>query len=378
MKPIKCDEMDSSISKLGLLEVDSAVLASMSAHIDECVSCQKNYAHIQPVLLSEINVTVPDIGASFWEKLPATVLAQVNELKADIGSGHQNDPVIDMAAYRRNLDSFDGKASHSVTDAVSDLSKKFTLPKLLLPIAASVLIVVAVVLVIQKPSSTLQPIFGNRFTHSSVEFQSALSRHSELSNLVKQFELKDTPSTMYSFAAQSKSINGFVVGTYFAESLAMLYGPDVTAGLTHLQSLQLKMSASASADGVNSLLQNTLNVLRADGASKTDHVQAIVEFSTHYKAYLNTHNPKDVVYFHLGQWLVDMALASKSGNQSEMIREELVQIDYFIQTLSAQSTLRGVTNSLKEMRELIAHPRNIKIDSEKLYSLNLKIRQLLT
>jgi len=360
MKLINCDEMELAIVQLGAVDVHPYTAKQINQHIDQCESCSDTYAHFRPALLngkfSDKFFSTPDINVAFWDKLPAKVLAQVNELKADIGL-KQNAAVIDMADFRPELKLV--SAGHGKPYS--------TRQRFMLSIAASVLIVVAVVMVIQKPLATFQ--------HHADTFQLSLSKASNLSEIVKQIEIKDTPTALFSFATQARPPSGFMVGSYYAESLAKLDAIDIHASRIHLQALYAKMSASAGVDEMSRLLQKTIEVDLISANSRADRMKAIALFSKRLVGYLSQHNPDELVYFRLGLWTVNMALAAKIN--STLVRDEVAQVDYFISSLSARSAPLGILKNLKDMRGLIDQPIDTVIDSKALFRANRKLRQLL-
>ncbi|MFV2056276.1 MAG: hypothetical protein ACC707_07390 [Thiohalomonadales bacterium] len=375
MKPTKCNEIDSSITQLGEHEFAPDTTDKILSHLDQCTLCEQQYGHFRQVL-SGIEMTAMKLPDSrHWQTLPDKVLAQVNEFKALIPGANQNLGKTSTPQMSTNEDEQTAEFNIDASGKVSLISSRqgkvhksvFSSKRVWYQIAASVLLVVTVVMLLGKPTSDYQ--------YNPVEFQLKLSQTHDLSQLLRQWRTADGHAEIYSFIGQQNNPSGFVVGSYFAEALALVDDSDRYASVEHLRDLQQRMTKNGGPDEPSRLLDKTIHVLSASLVSRTDRIDSIATFADEYIEYLKLRNVNEVIYFRLGAWTVNMALAASSKDL--MIKQEKLQIDYFVSGLSALSAPQGVIRSLQAMRGIIDRPASSELDYRQFLQFSAKLRRLL-
>ena len=358
MKPMTCKQVQSVLVDYIESELPVHQRKIMKDHISECMECTQEFNGLREMLKNTKDLYIPDPGDEFWESLPQRVLEDVKAQKAAMQSGEN---VVSLGQARTP----DNQTSQTA-DTTTPRSASWFLKTV--PIAATVLLAISAVFLF--PST-------NDLNFDSLSFQHRISTQQGLPELVSKFIPIQEMSARYGFNDQKRKVNTFVIGSLFAETLALLSAGNNTSSVKHLDLLVDDLSTM----GVNSRLVTQVSGIRdivKEGNKPRISLRQFAVFQVDFEQYLKTKKGKDakeIVLFRMGTWTVDFGLAAAAKNKNLLKQDD--KLDYFKRELARIEAPIGAINTLNNMSHIVTQDEISDRNTDKLFQMVQKLRGLL-
>jgi len=236
---------------------------------------------------------------------------------------------------------------------------KFSWPKIALPIAASVLIAVSGVLLVNQ--SGVNNPGGMQFDNETPIFYDSVAAHEQISTgtamsdkalaaLAQTMVPISHQSARFGFTSQNAILNSFSIGALFTETIVYIKSEDSTLVKTHLALLGSAMYRQAGSKRLLQSIEMLKTDIQQDGDTVTNAFR-LNQLMNQYAASLKSIADKEFVLFKLGAWSYDFALAALAKDVSLHHKvDEIIAFKAQLQQLGAPA---GVTKSLQEINALI-------------------------
>jgi len=358
MNPMTCKQVQSVMVDFIESELPIHQRKSMKDHISECMECTQEFNGLREMLKNTKELSIPDPGNEFWDELPQRVLEEVNVQKAAKGS--LGDNVISMSQARTSKPQATPTSRHTSGHAGWLLKT--------LPIAASVLLVISAVFL--YPS-------GNELKFDSLSFQHQISTQQGLPDLVAQFVPIQDLSAHYGFSGQNKQGNSFVIGSLFAETLALLSTGNSAIGAKHLDLLVDDLSSLRVDQQLITQVSGIRDIVK-QGHKPRISLRQFAAFQTDFEQYLQNQNGDDateIVLFRMGTWTVDFGLAAAANNKNLLRQTE--KLNYFKQELKRIEAPIGAIKTLNSISQIVTQDTITDRNTQSLFKMVQKLRGLL-
>jgi len=234
---------------------------------------------------------------------------------------------------------------------------RFTWPKKALPMAASLLVAIGGVLMVNQisvdkvnsvPFDNNAPMF-----YDSVAVQGEIAAGAAISNqalasLAQTMVPITHQSARFGFTSQNAILNSFSIGALFTETIVYIKSDDETLVKTHLALLGSAMHRQA---GSKHLIQG-IEALQTQHEIDPDvRANQLSQLMNHYAASLQSIADKEFFLFKLGAWSYDFALAALAKDAS--LYDKADDINAFKAQLQRLGAPAGVAKSLEEINARI-------------------------
>ena len=358
MKRMTCKQVQSVLVDYIESELPVHQRKSMKDHISECMECTQEFNGLREMLKNAKELSIPEPGDKFWETLPQRVLEDVKVQKAAMESGEN---VIIMNQAKTSKNQGNQATSTKPSGRASWLLKT-------LPIAATVLLAISAVFLF--PS-------GNNIKFDSLSFQHQISTAQGLPVLVSKFIPIQEMSARYGFSDQGQQVNTFVIGSLFAETLALLSAGYNANGAKHLDLLVDDLSSMEVDSQLITQVSGIRNIVK-EGNKPRISLRQFAAFQVDFEQYLKDQkgeDAKEIVLFRMGAWTVDFGLAAVANNKNLLKQEE--KLDYFKQELERIEAPIGAINTLNNISHIVTQDNISDRNTESLFQMVQKLRGLL-
>jgi hypothetical protein len=375
MKPVNCEHVRASLVDYIEFENIKDGRKNITEHLSSCSKCRGEHEELISLMSNIKNISTPITNQTFFDTLPDKVLKEVRLKRA---SRSDDNNVVNF------FKSSDGNKSNKVAAKLVDsqvngparLRLPTRLSKSVFAVAASIAIVISGALLMTKQSP---------FVHDSLKFQAAIKTNQNLATLVDKFSPIDEASAKFGFSSQSQSNNSFNIGSLYAETLAYVRSRDLEASAKHLDTLFKTLLEQQPVDN-SSLVKHSTNQsqkvhliqVKLANLSNTDEKaieDILIDLHSSYERYSANLSASDLIYFQVGAWVVDVALAALTDNKQLIGQGDT--LNYLLSELPRLNVPKGVTVALTQMRDISAKSEISDRDLKNFYRLTQKLRMLL-
>jgi len=368
MKPLTCADVEPTLIEYftsaddpDLVESNLEVPRLVLDHFAECGSCAEQYQGFSKSLQQPV-----------LSKLPSSSVQPIDELAHFVDS--------QLAAYTKLIDC---KGEHTEAPKTNANYNWRRSPSSGLPawmswinsltarpqigFAAAGVIVAVLALVLWQP----MPQFGQ----SSVAFQTKLDITPKSVEYVFGMKQRGAPTAMMGFSSSRGQFNPFLIGNWYAESIALFLQQDVESSSEHLEKfagylqnypemkishdyivkVQLFLNQEIQAKSNSSNLENN-GVVSSSKPLHKDLKNRVLSLFTAFpsivKYDLEQISPNHSVLFDFGAWVINLNLAALTHYSD--IAKERSNVIYFSEHSKSLGLPSGVMKSLDGIGELLA------------------------
>ncbi len=358
MKLMTCKQVQSALVDYIESELPVHQRNGIQDHISECMECTQEFNGLSAMLKNTKSLSIPDPGDEFWEALPQRVLSDVKVQKSAMASGENIQPM-------KQANKSKNKQNPSTTNHAS-CGTHWLLKAL--PIAATVLLTLSAIFLFPN---------ADNIKFDSLSFQHRIETQQGLPELVRKFIPIQEMSARYGFSEQSRHVNTFVIGSLFAETLALLSIENSTSGVKHLDLLVNDLSSM----DVDSQLISQISGIRSivkEGRKPRISLRQLAAFQDDFEQYLKDKkgdDTKEIVLFRMGAWTVDFGLAAAANNKK--LLKQADKLNYFKQALERIEAPIGAINTLNNIAHIVTQENISDRNTESLFQMVQKLRGLL-
>lgn len=373
MKPITCSDVEptlieyfSSIDDDSLAESNQQVPGLILEHLASCSDCAEIYQGFHSAIAN------PADSRQFE---PMTLSAQA--IQQQVNSIKQS---LDLCPKQESQQSQQKATPPRNSAAESDSGLANLLPQWLHDVFASsgfrpaygVAAAIAVCVVTFSLTWPKAP----SFQQDVVAFQTGLDISPQTVEYVYKMRDNLAPKAWSAFTPERN--NPFMLGAYYAESIALYLQQDAGAGRDHLLFIMDQIKGRQDLRHSYDYLQKLAQHLNDPAFSKQQALRAFANFSQIYLKEIEDNYSKDIVVeeqtvmFEFGAWVVNLNLAALA--KEEDIRFENDNLKYFNIHVLPLSIPVSVVNTLDEIGRVLGKGNYNEQDYQKLFSLGMKLR----
>jgi len=397
MNPLRCNEVQNSLVDYLEFELPLLRREKFYEHLVKCSECRAVYDDLRYVFSEMKSIEVAYPQENYWADLPVNVLNEVKHQRAMIASDRSNKTASQIAARdvsnnygdndkvillsdikeRKNSEPVESFANKS--DDPSDQIKLKTealmtvrhwinkgLPRTLLPIAATLLLGVAL---------TFSWLERETVIKDNVGFQAQIQSRQSLAELAGEINPFSQPGNQFGFAAQVSVFNGFSIGSLFSEAKAYAAAGRTLELKTYLSLLisALERKSTPKSDIINHLDQLRLQL--GDKVDSHEVNKRLTGLLNDYVAEVKTLDEREYYLVTAGAWLFDFALATVAQDDINIRQpEELKHLTTALQSIGAPP---GVITSLDEIQAIVNQPSLTRQEYRRILQAVDNIRNLL-
>lgn len=389
MNPLKCDDVKNSLVEYLEFELPMQRREQLYEHLLTCRACRNMHDNMQEVLIRIKHDEVADPGTDYWDSLADNVLQGVRQARREgsSASGVRQDNITAYppgekethhfdasnvvvlnrsanGALERSVDHpdsgkfanaddtnisthtkrIDTKHDNSTSRVTDKSSTRYRLrgfwPRVVLPVAAAVLVGVAVMFsLLEKPVPYEVP--------NAIGFQAQINSEQSLAQLAQKIAPLAQSANRFGFSSQPGVFNSFSIGSLFSEARALATG-DRTAPLkTQLALLKTALLREKRPQSATiAALENIQKQLaRQNNLSAIDN--QLVALLNEYVNNLAASGRQEAQLAAAGAWLFDYALAAVAQDAGQLRRTG--QLQNYKAALQQVNVPPGVTTSFDQL-----------------------------
>lgn len=211
--------------------------------------------------------------------------------------------------------------------------------------------------------------------YSSTPVLDTLSKTASLGDLAKKQSVVGKSGSALGFAEKSPEARFFLAGALYAEALALLQGGEYGEAANRLAAL----AAVSNKLTVPTSLEHYLNRMQQLIATRSLDQAALVEMlgllQPIFDDYAGSQSEDKRFLFQTGAWLVDLSLASASGNYT--LLKQPVRLSQTSERMRRMDAPKGALDALGEIREIAKQKEIGERDGQRVQRLVRKLQDML-
>ena len=375
MKPINCADIEptlieyfSSADDAELAEMNKEVPRLVLAHMNECEQCAAQYDGFRYALSSPIDL---DLSASKMQPLDALVShidSAYREIQHHLTQAKATDvPLTSEQTVRGNQDS-------SQLPVWIRRLRDYLLPNSGMGISPRFGMVTAAVAVFLVVALWWQP--NASFDQSIGAYQAKLDITPKSVEYVYSLKRTAAPKPWMAFSSSQAKVNPFLIGSLYAESIALYLQQDAQASAEHVAYLADYLKQYPQLQHSQKYLQTVLARLQSNddeaASGKNQVLTMFSAFNTIYRTEVEQKDAEHIVMFEMGAWLVNLNLAALTHYPHLSLQDQ--NFLYFNARVKTINLPSGVIRALDQIGTVLRQKDLTDEDYKKLFELGNSLR----
>ena len=391
MNLLRCDEVKNSLIDYLEFELPLTRREHFYEHLSRCRSCQTLHNELQQVLTESKKIDIIEPPKTYWDELPENVLEEVNRLRSEesstldeeTGADNQilidDDKVIDFKQVQKHshktknidvsnhVDHLKQQTAPVNQEKSRNKQAKLGWPKVVLPIAAAVLVGIAATFSFLEHSPTN--------VQDQIGFQAKIQSEKPLVQLAQKIAPLSQPGNQLGFASQRVLFNGFAIGSMFSEAKVYAKSGQLTPLKTQLELLKTALQNEVNPQGntIRSVAQLQQNL--KDQGNIEEAYQVLLVLLNEYALSVKDQDGRGYELVKTGAWLFDYALATLAQDDASI--KQINQLASMATILQASNVPPGVIVSLEKIQGIAQQPTLTQREYQQILKEVENIRSLL-
>jgi hypothetical protein len=211
--------------------------------------------------------------------------------------------------------------------------------------------------------------------YSSTPTQEVLAVTANLGDLAKKEAVMGTNGSALGFAQKSPEARFFLAGSLYAEALALTQSGEYEEADKRLAALISVCKQLAITPALEHYLKRMRQMVSAQSHDRASLVDMLALAQPLLDDFAGSQSEDKRFLFQTGAWLVDMSLASASGNT--MLLKQPVRIGQTLRRMQSMEAPKGVLEALGEIQKIAEKGEIGKSDAKRAQQLVRKIQDIL-